>query len=478
MNMRKIKILLINPPVSCEALYGKFARGGSDLPPLSLCYIASYLLKFGKKVDILDTAKLRLSITDIKKRVLEYGPDMVGFYTATPYINSVKLLATQIRSLCKDILLIAGGPHFTGDAVSELRNSDLDIVAVGEGEQTCLEIVEALEESTKETLLNNNCSIKGIAYKRNKEVYINPARDLIEDIDSIPRPARHLLPPLNTYRVSAVQYKRLPSTGVLTARGCPFNCTFCVCSVSRQKVRSHSIKYVMAEVDELIYQYGIRDIAFIDDVFTIDRERTSGLCEELAKRKERIVWSANVRVGLITKKMLKVMKDSGCWMVLVGIESANQEILDRIKKQIKPQQAMELSSWCREIGLMFHPNFIIGHPGETVDTIDETINFARKLYSHFPLFTIMTPYPGTELWNNALQYGTLNKENFSDFSLGSNKPCFVPFGLTADLLLRKRNEAYRKCYLNLPMAWRHLRSIKSFEDVLRIANAINILAGL
>jgi len=477
--MKKVRTLLINPPVSTEALYGKFARGGSDLPPLSLCYIASYLLKYGKEVDILDAAKLQLSIIDINTKISEYAPDIVGFHTVTPYINLVKILASEVKSAWPDILVIAGGPHFMGDPISDIENSKLDIAVVGEGEQTALEIIEGLEQSEiDDFLLNIAPSIKGIVFKRNQNVYMNPPRELIKDIDTIPAPARHLLPPLHTYRVSAAQYKRLPSTDVLTARGCPFKCIFCVCSVSRQKVRNHSIEYVMAEIDELIYRYGIRDITFVDDVFTLNKQRTYRLCEELAKRKDKLAWSSNVRVDLVDKEILKYMKDSGCWMVLAGIESGNQEILDKTKKQIKLEQAEQLSNWCKKVGLMFHPNFIIGHPEETVDTIDQTINFARKLYSHFPLFTIMTPYPGTELWNVAEQYGTIKKENLDDFSLGSNKPCFIPYGLTEDLLVKKRTEAYRRCYLNFPMALRHLRSIKSFEDMKRMFNGMNILAGL
>lgn len=477
--MRKTKTLLINPPVSTEALYGAFARGGSDLPPLSLCYIASYLLKHGKEIEILDTAKLRLSIAEIRKKIAEYAPAIIGFHVVTPYIDVVKFLSAEIKSLWPDILLVAGGPHFMGEPARDIEDSQLDIAVIGEGEQTCLEIVRGMEQARIDNFLQNFApNIKGVAYKRNKVAYVTAQRELITDIDTIPLPARHLLPPLRTYKVSVIQYKRLPSTGVLTARGCPFRCIFCVCSVMSQKIRHHSIEYVMAEINELACRYGIKDIAFIDDVFTIDRNRTYSVCEGLARRKNKLVWSANVRIGLVDKNMLKTMKDSGCWMVSVGIESGNQDILNKIKKQIKLEQAEELSRWCKEVKLMLHPNYIIGHPGETLDTINQTISFARKLYSHLPLFTIMTPYPGTELWNIAEQYGTLNKRNFSHFSLGSNKPCFIPFGLTAELLLKKRNEAYRRCYLNLPMALRHLRSIKSFEDVKRIFKAVNIIAGL
>ncbi|MFA6129508.1 MAG: radical SAM protein [Candidatus Omnitrophota bacterium] len=477
--MKKIKILLINPPVSTEALYGKFARGGSDLPPLSLCYIAAYLLKYNKQVEILDTAKLRFSVADIKNKILEYGPDIIGFYTVTPYINTVKFLAAEIKAMCADTLVIAGGPHFIGDPVRDTENSQLDIVVVGEGEQTVLEIIKGMEQGSINNFLTDSAAhIRGIVYRNNKNVYRTLPREPIDDIDTIPLPARHLLPSLRTYKVSAVQYKHLPSTGVLTARGCPYKCIFCVCSNLKQKVRCHSVGYVMTEIDELIQRYGIRDVAFLDDVFTLISKRTYGLCEELAKRRGKLVWSSTVRIGSVDKKILKTMKDSGCWMVSVGIESGNQQILDKIKKQIKLEQAEELSSWCKETGLMFHPNYIIGHPGETVDTINQTISFAKKLYSHFPIFTIMTPYPGTELWDTAEQYGTINRENFSDFSLGSNKPCFIPAGLTEKLLVDKRVEAYRKCYLNFSMALRHLRTIRSLDDIKRMFNALSILTGL
>jgi len=477
--MKKIKTLLINPPVSTEALYGKFAKGGSDLPPLSLCYIAAYLLKYAKQVDILDTAKLRLSIGEIKRKISEYNPDIIGFYTVTPFLNSVKLLVSEIKSAWPDILVIAGGPHFIGDSTGDIENSQLDIVAVGEGEQTTLEIIEGMEQSGISDFIRNTAgNIRGIVYRRNNDIYKNPPRELINDIDTIPLPARQLLPPLHAYKVSAVQYKQLPSTGVLTARGCPYKCIFCVCSTLKQKVRYHSVEYVMNEIDELIGQYGIRDVAFLDDVFTLDSKRTYRLCERLAKRKNKLTWSSTVRIGLVDKKMLKAMKDSGCWMVSAGVESGNQKILDKIKKQIKLEQAEELNNWCKEVGIMFHPNYIIGHPGETLETIDQTIDFAKKLNSHFPIFTIMTPYPGTELWDTAEQYGTIDKEDFSNFSLGSNKPCFVPYGLTGQLLVKKRSEAYQKCYFNFSMALRHLRSIKSFTDIKRMFDALNILFGL
>lgn len=475
-----MKTLLINPPVTTEALYGKFALAGADHAPPSLCYIASYLLKHKKSVNILDAAKLKLTINDIKKVISDYAPSIVGFHVCTPNINTVKLLSSEIKSLWPDILLIAGGPHFLYNPVADLQDSKLDIIVVREGEETCLEIVERLEqEGAHNFILSSTYQIKGIVYRDNGKARVNPPRELIEDIDIIPLPARHLLPPLHTYRSSLATYKRLPTTIMLTSRGCPFSCTFCHNSIPQDhKMRFHSTGYVMNEVDELINRYGIRDITFIDEIFPVDKDRTYRICEGLAKRKNKLVWVCNVRVGTVDKKMLKCMKDSGCWLVMVGIDSGNQEILNKLDKKFRLEEAEQLCGWCREVGLMVHPNLIIGNPGETESTIDETIGFTRKLYSHYPVFTHMVPYPGTTLWNEINRYGEIKIDNFDFFTFGCEKRCFVPFGLTEESLVAKRNEAYRKCYLNFPMIMRHLRSLESLQDLNRAFRAIKILMGL
>lgn len=477
--MKQVKTLLINPPVTIEKLYGKFARGGSDQPPLSLCYIASYLLQHGKDVRILDAAKLRLSSERIMEEICEFEPDIIGFHTCTPYMNAVKSLTAEIKSLWPHRLVIAGGSHFLGDPISDIENSKIDVIVVGEGEKTSLEIVEGLEKHTIHDFLSSFVEkIKGVIYLKDGSGKSNPSRELIQDIDTIPHPARHLLPPLDTYRLSVANYKRLPATAMLTSRGCPFRCIFCINSILKEKVRLHSVGYVIEEVDELIERYKMREICFVDDVFTVTKNRTYQICEKLAKRKHKIVWSCNVKVGLVDKRLLKTMKESGCWMVMAGIESGSQKIIDTIKKNFKLEQAVELCNWCREVGLMIHPNFIIGHPGETEDTINMTIDFAKRLYSHYLLFTLMVPYPGTELWNTAEKYGRLKVDNFDYFTLGNENPCFVPYGLSEELLIRKRKEAYKKCYLNFSMARRHLSSIRSFEDMRRLFRASRILFNL
>lgn len=477
--IKQIKTLLINPPFTTASIYGKFAGAGADHAPLSLGYIASYLLKHGKDAKIIDAAKLKLNIDGICKMIAVYSPDIIGLHVCTPNINTVKFLASRIKVLWPEVLVVAGGPHFLYNPAEEVRNSKLDIVVIGEGEETCLEIVEGMEQGNRDYFISDISSrIKGIIYKVNNTVKINSPREPIADIDLIPPPARHLLPPLDTYRSTIATFKHLPSTIVLTSRGCPFSCTYCHNSAQRIKFRMHSIGYVMEEVDELINKYKVRDITFIDDIFTIDRNRTFAICEELAKRKDKLCWVCNIKVGLVDEKMLKVLKDSGCWLVMFGVDSGNQEIIDIMERKFTLEEVEQVCDWCRGINLMVHPNFIIGNPGETIETIDQSINFAKKLYCHYPIFMTMVPYPGTKLWDTVDRYGKLTTDNFDYFTFGSEKPCFVPYGLSEGLIIKKRKEAYLKCYLSFPMISRHICSIKSFDDIGRLFRAFRVLIGI
>jgi radical SAM superfamily enzyme YgiQ (UPF0313 family) len=243
-------------------------------------------------------------------------------------------------------------------------------------------------------------------------------------------------------------------------------------------VRFHSVEYVISEIDELMNNYNVRDITFVDDVFTVDRDRTFKICERLAERRNKLVWVCNISVGTVDKKLLKMMKDSGCWLVMVGIDSGSQEVLSKLEKRFTLGQAEELCNWCKEVGLKVHPNFIIGNPGESELTIDQTIRFAKKIYSHYPVFTTMVPYPGTKLWKQLKDYGELLDSNFDSFTFGNENPCFAPYGLTKEILIEKRNQAYRESYLNPAMILRHLFSIESLVDLKRIFIAIKILTGL
>lgn len=475
--MTNVRTLLINPPYTASMTYGRFKRVGATSPPLGLAYLASYLEKHGKRVRILDAGRLGLTDHEILEELEAYKPHIVGFFVVTPAINVVRSLSSVIKQSYTDVVIICGGPHFWGLAEETLRDSDFDMICIGEGEETLLDVVNRYESAGRVNFLKELNEIPGIVHKINHQVATNPPRTLIENLDDIPFPARRLLLPLDYYTPTAMTYRRKPNTVIFTSRGCPFCCIFCASHVTR-KVRFFSVEYVLSEIDHLVGKYGVRELTILDDVFTLKKPRVFDICDRLRRRNHDLIWCCNVRVDLIDKDTLKAMKDAGCWMIMPGVESGNPGVLRLLRKGITREQVVQASEWARELGLVFRPSYIIGNPGDTEETIDETIDFARSIYSHYPVFSLMTPYPGTQLWNTAQQHGTINVKDFDYYSPSSGSATYVPHGLTADLLRRKQKQAFRRCYLNPRMISRHMRLIRSFEDVRRLSRAFVTLVNL
>jgi len=298
---------------------------------------------------------------------------------------------------------------------------------------------------------------------------MNAPRQPIKDLDSLPFPARHLLPPLDIYKPKAIMYKKLPSTQIFTSRGCPYQCVFCQNPFGR-RVRYHSPEYVVSEIEHLTKDYGIRDIVINDDTFTVNKERVHEICDLIDRRNIDIKWSCNVRVDCVDLPLLKRMKGAGCWLIMPGLESGNDGILKTLKKGITVEQGRNVCRWARQVGLWIKPSFIIGNPLETENSIEDTIEFAVSLKTHYPSFALMTPLPGAELWETAEQYGVFDRSDLAKLTPSQNA-CFVPYGLCADYLIRKQKEAFRRCYLNLGMIIRHLKGISSFEDVRKMSHA-------
>ena len=216
-----------------------------------------------------------------------------------------------------------------------------------------------------------------------------------------------------------------------------------------------------------------------DDTFTVNKDRVYKICELIRKQNLDIIWTCNIRVNTVDKPLLKAMKGAGCWLIMPGLESGSQKILDALKKGTTLEQARNAIAWAHEVGLMTMPSFIIGNPLDTEDTIEETIRFAKSLKTYYPKFTIMIPYPGTPLWNIAEKYGRIDRNgDFSKFILASSEPPFVPHGLTKDVLIQKQREAFRRLYWDPAMIWRHLTSINSLEDIKRLWKGVATILSL
>lgn len=464
--MKKTKVVLINPPISIEDIYGKYSKLASFQPPVGLCHLAAYLIKNGYKVNIIDAPVLRLSIIKIIDNLMKDTPDLVGIYTNTTNYHSVSLLAAEIKKANHFQKIVAGGPHATALPFETLKETVIDYCVVGEGEETLLELVQNIDMGTEELE-----KIDGLAFKAiDKEIILNKPRKPIKNLDDLPFPAVNLLPPLSNYRPYLLHYKRMPYMSLTTTRGCPYKCVFCNTPFGKS-LRFHSSEYVVSYMEFLSKVFGVKEFFFSDDTFTSNEERVFQICHLIRKKELDVSWYANTHASIKNDNLFKEMKRSGCWIVAVGAESGSPEILRLLKKGINLDHIKNTCKLVLNAGLRLKVFFILGNPGETLETIERTIKFAKSLKADFPVFSLMTPYPGTELWETAEKFGTCDRSNFQKLILSSSDPIFVPFGLSKDILLKEQKKAFRKTYFNLTMIKRHLFSLRSMAEIKVILQA-------
>jgi len=424
-----MKILLINPP-HLQKL-GLFPK--SVFQPIGLAYLASSLIKAGHQVSILDALGedwkkiskidsnlqlIGLNYEEVREYVKTFNPDMVGIGAPfTMQAQSAFWVAKTVKKANQKIITVMGGPHVTSSPEECLKNQTIDFTIIGEGETTFLELVQALENKKQ-----NFKDILGLGWKNNDNIFINPKRPPIANLDSLPFPARHLLP-MTAYFEAAKSMKTgrkellgKKSAVMITSRGCPYRCTFCVSHhLWGQVWRPRSSENVVDEIEELIKKYRVNHIHFEDDNLTFNKERVAKICDLILGRKLKFTWDApnGIRADTIDEKTLMKMKLAGCEELCVAPESGNQYVVDHIiKKSVNLKKIEDVVRICKKIGIKIEAFFVIGSVGETKEQIKDTLVYARKLKkmgcrrSHFH---IAAPFEGTELYelakkNNYLKY--------------------------------------------------------------------------
>lgn len=369
----------------------------NPLPPLSLSYLAGVLEREGIEVEILDFLVTRYRPDKLRQKLDEYRPELVGVTCVT--LNYP--IAARMLKVCKAfdprIVTVIGGPHATF-ALEEtlLRAPWIDVIAIGEGERTLVELAKAVHGGGEIR------QVDGIAFADGSTVVKTEPRPLIDDLDQLPMPARHLLP-LARYRALGV-----PCT-VITSRGCPYSCIFC--SGHRmfgRKVRFRSPGPVVDEIETLHRDFGFSHINIVDDTFMVNHSHASQVCDEILRRNLRVSWSAFGRVDNVNENLVGQMKEAGCELVLFGIESGDETILKTIKKGITLEQARLGVKTATGAGLKVFNSFIFGLPGESPDTARKSMAFAQELdhdYGAKYAFHVLAPLPGTELYMRAGDYG-------------------------------------------------------------------------
>lgn len=409
-----MRVLLTNPPWVTDERRGVVAGSrwshsitGYKPFPFFLAYAAAVLEEGGHEVMAIDAVASDLDDESFIREVRRFSPEVTVMETSTPSIKSNLVVAERVKEETECRLVLCG-PHVSALPEEALRNEFVDFVAIGEYEFTLLELVEALEE-------RRDPRVRGIAFRTREGVTVTERRPPVDPLDRLPFPARHLFP-MHAYHELFCQHR--PNLQMLTSRGCPYRCIFCLWPSTiyfGRKHRPHSPGRVVNEMEHVIEEYNPREIYFDDDTATLPRDRILEICALIRERGISAKWSMMGHVMTVDREMLGEMAAAGCIGIKFGVESADPEILRRSKKYLKLEKVKRVVGWCKELGIKSHLTFLLGLPGESVDSIKKTINFALSVDPDSVQFSIAVPFPGTEFYALAKKEGWLISEDWSNY---------------------------------------------------------------
>jgi len=440
--------------------------------PLGLGYLAAVLEGAGHEVEIYDA----VVETEPLDRLLDGGKfDLAGITAVTPLIYEAWEVAAQAKG--RGTVTVLGGPHPTLLPDESLERPEVDIVVRGEGEETIVELAQALEEGSDLE------GVLGISFKKGTIVH-NLSRPLSEDLDSLPFPAHHLFKIERYTNLQPLTDGLDPNARaytIVTSRGCPYGCIFCSKAITGRTWRPRSPENVVAEWRWLVKDLGATEIGITDDVMTLDAKRAKRICRLLVEEGlNHIPWITvhGIRVDDVDEELLRLMKEAGCKRVGFGVESGSQRVLDYMKKGQTIEEVRRTFRWSKKAGLETMGFFIFGMPTETEETMEATIRLALELDPDLANFMIAAPYPGTELYEIILHEGNLFSRDWRDFAIHDEKARFAMGEMTAELVERKWHEAYRRFYFRPNRILKRLFSLDTWRRLpLHFANARRFFLG-
>lgn len=395
-----MRITLVQPPNMQRK--GKWEIQKVCRTPTNLALIAAYVRQDGHEPKIVDLDIEGGTLEEIARLILANDPQVIGITCLTPRFPITMDIVVECKRINPEIIAVIGGPHVTGLPEYVLKDSVVDYAVVGEGEEAFLELINKFAAGKPVDQVAN------LIYRHNGTVKINPVRPFIADLDALPFPAWDLLK-LDHY-VDPAFYKG-PHLGLMSARGCPFNCYFCASRVVwGRRVRHRSPANMIAEIEEAIGKYRIREFMFYDDTFTLHRNHILEFCEAVIDRRLDIRFYAQVRVDTIDVEIAKKLKAAGCFAVAIGVESGNEQLLKTMGKNLTKEQIRAGCKVLKTAKMPFLASYIIGHPGDTHETIRQTLDFANELDADQSKFLIATPYPGTRFFEMSVERGIIPKE--------------------------------------------------------------------
>ena len=472
-----LKVLLATPIATKKDLWGQYRKGAGAYLPLGLLSIAGVVREAGYDVQLHDASTLGTEEAEFREYLRDGQFDVIGLggcYTALAH------LVFRTAKICRDVLpdakIVAGGVHPTLFPVETLQAcQELDFVVHGEGEHTFVELLRTLTAGREEL-----AHVHGIAYRHDGQPCQTPPRPPIAELGALPRlpfdlveVERYVPPPSN--------YLRLPTYGLMVQRGCPYRCVYCDGRVHGLKVRHDDIDKLIAEMRYLVDRHGMRGLIFHDSAFTVSMSFAERLCKRMIDEGLDLSWTCYTRVDKVNPDLLALMKRAGCWSISYGLESANPESLELIRKGTTIEQAEQAVRWTRQAGMHVIASFIICLPGEDETMVLNTVNFAKSLKLDTAVFFLPVPFPGTGLYDLCKADGGLvadiKWEDYKQWMEPSN-PLYINPRIGQGRMVKLYDYAVRSFYTSPRTIPRHALHVRSLSDLWKYMKAVRSIADI
>ena len=460
------KIYLINPPVIDPKI--KMIREGRCMQrsgtwtaiwaPYSLCIGAAILQDLGIECKVSDCVVEEMSFNDLKGAIKDFNPDAIIINTSTPSIDNDLSTSKIAKKISPDILTIAIGIHPTVMPNESFKlEPSLDLIIRGEMEETLKELFSLILKN------KDYKKIKGISYKNNK-VINNPDRPFMKNLDWLPIPAWNLV----DLKYYALPFSDKPFLLVGTARGCPYNCSFCTAKPYYGRgLRYRDVRKIVDEIEYIKKRYKVDEFLMWTEAFTENKQYCIQICDEIIKRNLKISFVCNSRVDSIDEELLKKLKQAGCWMIGFGIESGNQDLLDRTGKGITLEQSRRACRLTKKAGIEITAHCLIGLLGESPQTVRKTYKFVKELDPEFAQFYCVVPMPWTDIYKEAKAKGWIKSEDYHLYE--QNFSVMHTGKMTPQEVMKWREWIYKKFYIRPITILRTVKKIRNFNNLKKFA---------
>lgn len=471
-----MKVIIANPPwpgkgfgARTNVRWPHFRADKCLAFPIYLAYASALLKKSGYDVFAIDTVEKELGIFKFASLVKEKKPNIIFLEISTPSIMYDLETAQMLKAVMPDCLIAVCGPHATHFHEQLAKDYNfIDICIRGEFESTMADICSAIK-SGKEL-----GEVQGITWKNKNKVVINKAREFNKNLDDMPYPDRE------SFKIENYQqafYSGKKTALLISSRGCPFQCTFCLwpSTVGGKIYRARAPKDVVDEIEYLIKHYNVDELFFDDDTFALEKKRVIEICNEIKNRHLKIKWLCMGRVNTVDEEMLRHMKEAGCYQIFYGFESGSDKILKSVKKGITREEMVRAVKITQKIGLVAAGSFVFGTPEESMETVRETLDFAKKLKADWVQFTLAAPFPGTAFFDEAKAKDLLEINSWSDLD-GAHGPIVKTKYLSRKQLEGIIRKAYASYYLSPGIVGVNLARMIKTKSIKRIyRGAISVL---